>query len=157
VTKPRPIHQRRRPPTRPAIALIALIVVVGCGSSRSVEPFPSRSYEIALVGIPGAFAPMAPHGSASATIRFVGSARQVCWSFRDLRGVSDPTSAAIRLGVAGEYGSVLITLGPRYSSGGCTGPVTGTLVNAIVASPAGYYVEIDSRRYSADGAIRAQL
>lgn len=118
---------------------------------------PNRSYSVALAGMPGAFIPMSPHGSAKGAIRVVGASNEICWSFSRLSGISDPTSAEIRAGIRGEYGSVEVQLGGHYSPSGCTGPLSSLRLAALVASPEGSYVEIDTRRYPTVGAVRAQL
>jgi hypothetical protein len=107
--------------------------------------------------MPGAFFPMAPRGSAEATIRVVGARREICWTFGRPSGFTDPTRAEIRLGGPGEYGSLEVALGSRYSPTGCSRQVAARVLGAIVASPQGSYVEIDSRRFPSIGAVRAQL
>lgn len=140
-----------------ATPLATALVVAACGSGGSGQSVPDRTYSVALAGMPGAFIAMSPHGSAKATIRIVGATREICWTFGQLVGLSDPTSAEIRAGIRGEYGSVEVQLGQHYSPSGCTAPISSLRLGALGASPEANYVEIDTRRYPTIGAVRAQL
>jgi hypothetical protein len=140
-----------------AIGLIAGLTLSSCGSGTSDQAVPDRTYHVKLAAMPGAFFPMAPHGSTEATIRVVGARREICWTFGRPSGFTDPTRAEIRLGGPGEYGSLEVALGSRYSPTGCSRQVAARALRAIVTSPQGSYVEIDSWRFPSIGAVRAQL
>jgi hypothetical protein len=82
----------------------------------------------------------------------------VCWRIRvahiDLPG----TAAHIHEGEAGVGGGIVVTLAapdPSGSSQGCSAADPAT-IDAIVADPAGYYVNVHNTPYPA-GAIRGQL
>jgi hypothetical protein len=155
---------------------IALLAVVGCGSSKTtsssksestpasttgskstkVTPVPSRTYTVKLTG-PAEVPPGAPKGTGTAVIRILGKSNQVCWSFRKLSGVSPPLLYAhIHKGAAGTSGNIVVPLpGASYKASGCVS-ASGTLLKAIEANPHGYYVNIHSKQYPS-GAVRAQL
>jgi CHRD domain-containing protein len=74
-------------------------------------------------------------------------------------GVTLPASAAhIHAGAAGIAGSVVVTLTAPDGSGTSSGcvKVARPLVDAILANPAGYYVNVHTTDFP-DGAIRGQL
>jgi hypothetical protein len=140
-----------------AVAVPLIVCSLGLASCGSSSSIPTRSYTVAMAAMPGAFLPMDTRGSASVTIRVIGSRSELCWVFRGLTGVADPTRAAIHAGDPGEYGSLRLTLGAHYTASGCTSPVAAAQLRAIVADPTENYLELDSRAYAVTGAIRGQL
>ena len=95
----------------------------------------------------------AKRGRGSVTVRISG--RRVCWTFGRLHGTDRPRAAFIKKGIPGEFGPVIVQLGPRYAASGCA---TTTLGNAeqLALSPHGYYVTVNTRRFPL-GAVRGQL
>jgi hypothetical protein len=93
------------------------------------------------------------HGSGVATVTFTGA--RACWTIRNLHGVARPRSATIRRGAAGRTGPVIVRLGRRYRTSGCT-TVSAALGQAIGAAPRGFYVAVATRAHPA-GAVRGQL
>jgi hypothetical protein len=73
-------------------------------------------------------------------------------------GVDSPTAAHIHMGAAGATGGVVVDLAPSFTGGFAAGSVTTDqdTVDAIVADPAGYYVQVHSSAFSS-GALRGQL
>jgi hypothetical protein len=73
-------------------------------------------------------------------------------------GVADPTAAHIHMGAAGETGGVVVDLAPSFTAGFASGSVTAdqATIDAIVADPSGYYVQLHSSAFSS-GALRGQL
>jgi len=73
-------------------------------------------------------------------------------------GVDSPTAAHIHMGAAGATGGVVVDLAPSFTGGFAAGSVTTDqdTVDAIVADPAGYYVQVHSGDFP-DGALRGQL
>jgi hypothetical protein len=137
--------------------ILAAVWLPACGAGSDNPSVSNRTFELGLSGVRGAFVPMSPHGSAKATIRVLGHGDRVCWSFRALEGVTAPTHAEIRLGSAGQYGSVVVALGSRYAASGCTGSLSATALAGLVANPLTYYLEVDTADYPVGGAIRTQL
>lgn len=117
---------------------------------------PSRTYSVKMTG--KAETPTgAPNGSASAVVTLHGKTDQVCWRFKNLKGVTDPTYAHIHKGASGTSGNIVVALstGLNFLTKGCVAS-SSTLIKAIEANPHSYYVNIHSKKYTG-GAVRAQL
>jgi len=115
----------------------------------------AQSYSASLSGdavVPG---PGAAGATGIATMAVDGTTVMYSLLFS---GVDSPTSAHIHEGAAGETGGVVLDLDPTFTGGAASGSVTadqGTL-DAIMADPAGYYVQVHSAGFP-NGAIRGQL
>ena len=72
-------------------------------------------------------------------------------------GLDGVTMAHIHTGAAGQNGGPVVTLAAPTdgTSGGCV-PVTKEVADALLANPAGYYVNVHTRTFP-NGAIRGQL
>jgi hypothetical protein len=105
-------------------------------------------------------------GSTAATVRLRNS--RICWSFTKVPTVSTSSAAlghlhatltsiqaSINIGPKGKTGPVLVPLGVRFSTSGCTN-VARVVVNTIAAAPHLYYLRLAGQRFS-NVAIRAQL
>ena len=79
---------------------------------------------------------------------------KVCWAFT-LRGVDHPNAAHIHNGGPTVSGPVVVPLGAAFAQSGCT-TAPSNVTDAILASPATYYVNVHSQKYP-DGAVRGQL
>lgn len=94
-------------------------------------------------------------------VRLNAKTLKVCWSFSNLKltpnGASSatPTAAHIHVGAAGVSGGIFVPLGTAFSRKGCM-TTTKANIDAILANPKGYYVNVHSESYPA-GAIRGQL
>lgn len=116
---------------------------------------PSRTYTLKLTG-KGEKPSEAPKGSAAAVISVRGKSLQVCWRFSNLRGFGSPTSAHLYRGGVGTSGKIVVPFAtPKFRSQGCAHATAG-LLKAIVKTPHGYYVSIQSAKYPR-GAVRSQL
>ena len=95
-------------------------------------------------------------GSGSVTLRIDPTNKRVCYDFR-LSGVSTPLMAHIHQGMPLQIGPPVVTLftGPGGQLDDCVVWLHGQLA-AIVATPADYYVSIETTEYP-DGALRGQL
>jgi hypothetical protein len=116
----------------------------------------SRTYALKMTG--AAETPAgAPAGTAKAVVTLSTKLGKVCWTFKSLSGVSNPTFAHIHLGAPKTSGNIVLPLstGATLLTKGCV-PASVTLINAIAANPHGYYVNIHSKQYPG-GAVRAQL
>jgi hypothetical protein len=99
-----------------------------------------------------------PNATGTAVVRIRKDAGMVCYRLH-AENVTLPTVAAhIHRGAAGVNGPVVVPFTPPGASGtsdGCT-PAAAALIDEIVASPAGFYVNVHTTEHPA-GAIRAQL
>lgn len=98
-----------------------------------------------------------PDGSGSATITIDPATNEVCWDFTTTN-IADAVVSHIHVGAAGVAGGVVVPLDVDGFSGTSAGCVTDAAadLDAIVASPAGFYVNIHTADFPA-GAIRGQL
>jgi hypothetical protein len=94
----------------------------------------------------------AGHGIVNLTLR--AASGKVCWTFQ-LAGLPTPSAAHIHRGGAGKAGPVVVPLGGRYRSKGCTSAARKT-IEAIESHPSDYYVNVHTAKFPA-GAIRGQL
>ena len=97
-----------------------------------------------------------PVGTGTSTIRLRAGQGQLCYQL----AVDNLTAAAAHVhrgatGVAGPVVVPLATPGADGKSSGCT-PTARTLVSAILAQPASYYVNVHTAEFQA-GAVRGQL
>jgi hypothetical protein len=96
-------------------------------------------------------------GTGSAAITIDTDTGEVCWEL-SVEGIGDVVASHIHVGAEGESGGVVVPLDTDGFSGtseGCGTPADADLA-AIVANPAGFYVNIHTAEFSA-GAIRGQL
>jgi len=96
-------------------------------------------------------------GSGTAHITIDPDTGQVCWDL-SVDNISPVTASHIHVGAEGEDGEVVVPLdvdGFEGTSTGCTDASDADLA-AIIADPAGYYVNIHTDDFPA-GAIRGQL
>jgi hypothetical protein len=140
------------------LAVAALTAAVGLVSANArTERAPTRVFKVVLVG--EAESPAGdPVATGNATIRVRAGKPQVCYTIaaRDLSGPA--VAAHIHRGVAGVEGPVVIPLKTPNAAGKSSGCAKASkkLVNAIIARPARYYVNVHTDEF-ASGAIRAQL
>jgi hypothetical protein len=118
-------------------------VAIGVGPRQAAPP----SGRVALA------TRLAGRGRGSATVTISGP--RVCWTVRNLHGVGRPSAATIRQGAAGRSGPVMVRLGRRYRSSGCTA-IPAALGQAIAARPGGFYFSVATHAHP-NGAVRGQL
>ena len=97
------------------------------------------------------------NGSGTAAITIDPDTGQVCWDL-SVDGVGDVTASHIHVGAEGASGDVVVPLdvdGFSGTSSDCVDASDADL-DAIIANPAGYYVNIHTEAFPA-GAIRGQL
>ncbi|HVR42700.1 MAG TPA: CHRD domain-containing protein [Thermoanaerobaculia bacterium] len=97
----------------------------------------------------------APAGSGIAVVSFDGTS--ITYTIL-VSGIDAPTAAHIHVGAAGTDGNVVVDFQPSFVAGTATGTVSGdaSTVAAILASPAGHYVNVHTSQFP-DGAVRGQL
>lgn len=117
------------------------------------------TFELSMDGdqeVPG---PGAPDGQASGTLSIDDATGQISWSFT-YAGIAAPAAMHIHTGAAGASGGVAVPLAVTTSGGEGTliGMTTAEAdaVQAILANPAGYYVNIHNADFRS-GAVRGQL
>lgn len=136
-----------------AIAVTALATLSGCATVAGAV---GKSWTTALVGnqeVPG---PGDPDGTGTAKVTADATTNTVCVDIA-VRDISQPTMAHIHRGARGVAGPPVITLTApaRGASKECL-TVEKAMAAAIIADPAGYYVNIHTQDYP-KGAIRGQI
>lgn len=97
-------------------------------------------------------------GSGTATIEVDSDENQVCYSF-ELNGVEGVNASHIHEGAAGQSGDPVVDLayeGDDEGGEGCVDGVDEGVLEDILNSPSGYYVNVHTEQYP-DGAGRGQL
>jgi hypothetical protein len=98
-------------------------------------------------------------GTGTATIRILREAEKVCFRLTAQNIILPSVGAHIHRAAAGTNGPIVIPLVAPNASGvstGCATDVSGSLLDEILANPAGFYVNIHTTDHPG-GAIRAQL
>jgi hypothetical protein len=99
-----------------------------------------------------------PVGTGTATVRLRRGQGQACFTIRAQNIALPSVGAHIHRGTATENGGIVVQLrapGANGQSSGCVA-ASRTLVAQILASPAGFYVNVHTTEFPA-GAIRGQL
>jgi hypothetical protein len=128
----------------------------GCPKTVLTPTAGGQAFAVALVG--EAESPAGdPVATGTATVRLRAGQGQVCYQ---LAATNLPAAAAahIHRGAAGASGPVVVPLKTPNAAGRASGCTTAarTLVNAIRADPASYYVNVHTAQFP-NGAIRGQL
>ncbi len=131
-----------------ALALAGLVTLAAPAQARAV------TITVTMVGAVE-FPPGDPDGTGIARFTIDPARDQVCFVLT-ASGIEQPIFAAhIHVGRAGEIGNPVVHL-PAFRGQRAAGCVTDPDADAIVADPAGYYVNIHNPPYPG-GALRAQL
>jgi hypothetical protein len=99
-----------------------------------------------------------PNATGSAVLRFRKDGGQVCYRLHAANITLPALAAHIHKGAAGTNGPVVVPFtapGANGESSGCS-PATAALIDEILGSPSGFYVNVHTKEHPA-GAIRAQL
>lgn len=128
----------------------------GCPKSLLTSASGGRAFTVALTG--EAESPAGdPVSTGTSTIRLRAGQGQLCYAIAAEN--SEPAVAShIHRGAAGTAGPVVVPLGTPNAAGksaGCAA-TPRALVAAILANPAGYYVNVHTAAFP-NGAIRGQL
>ena len=140
-------------PTRPLLALSAATLLAGCATLAGTV---GESWQTGLVGAQEVPGPGDPDGTGTAKITADATTNQVCYDLTT-QGITRPTAAHLHRGRAGVAGPPVVPFDAPSSgaSDGCVS-VDKAMAAAVIADPAGYYVNIHNADYPA-GAIRGQL
>ena len=144
---------RRRTPF-----LVLLAVLVGGLMSAGAVLAAKTTLSATLAGGAAETPAGDPDGSGTATITIDTATREVCWDIT-VTGILPSTASHIHVGAAGVSGDVVVPLDTNGFDGTTTGCFTvdaATDLAAILANPAGYYVNIHTADFPA-GALRGQL
>ena len=134
-------------------ALLGVLLVVA-GST-----YGQTTFNVVLTG-PEEVTPQGgdPDGFASGTVTLNGATNTATWNI--VYGNLDPVSDShIHIGGFGVGGNVVIPFGTQNTSGNpntLSGSVVDPDVSAVLANPAGYYVNVHTSVYPA-GAVRGQV
>ena len=115
-----------------------------------------HAFQVALTG--EAEAPAGdPVGTGTATVRFRAGQGQVCYRLV-AKNLPAAVAAHIHKGATGVAGPVVVPLQTPSTAGTSSGcaPASRTLVAAILADPASYYVNVHTGDFP-NGAVRGQL
>lgn len=99
-----------------------------------------------------------PDGSGTASITIDPVTRQVCWNIT-VTNIAPAVASHIHAGAAGVSGGVVVPLdiaGFTGSTTGCAAAPAAADLQAILANPAGFYVNVHTADFPA-GAVRGQL
>ena len=138
-------------PSRPSLCA-RFAAALASPATAGGRPFTTTLTGAAEVNAQGVPNQGDPDGTGSATLRINPGLGEVCWTIT-VSGVDPITAAHIHIAPATAPGPVVVPLNPY--AGGCTS-VTRELALAIIADPAGYYVNVHNATYPA-GALRGQL
>lgn len=148
------------------VTMVTLVAVPVALAAKPTTPGSNGNGGHALVAkLSGAAAGAHTGDHGNAVIRLNAKTLKVCWSFSAFKltangtATTTPTQAHIHIGGTGVAGSVLVALetsaGAGFSRRGCT-TTSKANIDAILANPKGYYVNVHSASYPG-GAIRGQL
>lgn len=139
--------------TATMLLLVASLAVHSVAASNTAgAPRHANLTGAAEVPVPGD-----PDGKGFARITLNVGRMRVCWEIT-VTGVVPATAAHIHSAPAGIAGPVAVPLSPPTSgsSSGCRENVDRALVQAIIDSPANYYVNVHNAVFL-EGALRGQL
>jgi hypothetical protein len=134
----------------------ALLAAASLGGCATIAGTVGKTYNTALVGSQEVPGPGDVNATGTAKVTADATTNQVCVDLTTQR-LPAPTMAHIHRGGAGVAGPVVLTLDTPSGGGSskCYG-VDKELAAAIIADPAGYYVNVHDAAHP-KGAIRGQV
>jgi hypothetical protein len=134
------------------LAALALAATAGATGTRT------KLFVTVMTGAAEVPGPGDPDGIGVAAITVNEGSGRVCWAIVVRRITLPATAAHIHPGAAGVAGPPIVDLGAPGANGRSVGCTTAPLdvAAAIVADPAGYYVNVHNADFP-PGAIRGQL
>lgn len=132
-----------------AVGAIGLFVCAGMAAAEE------RSFEVSLAGAEGSGD---PDGTGQGTVTIDSATNQISWEI-SYSNIAEPSAMHIHQGAAGQSGSVVVPFTVEKDQEGNLVGLTNAsaeVVQAILASPAGYYINIHNSEHRG-GAIRGQL
>lgn len=147
-----------KPIAKFSILPIAALTIAGCETvAEPAARAVGTTYTASLTGAAETPRSGDPDGSGVAEISIVDqTVDQVCYDI-SVSGIATATAAHIHRGMAGEAGPPVVTL-EAPSAGKVSGCASASdeQIDAIMANPAGYYVNVHNAEYPS-GALRGQL
>src|SRR5712691_9108388 len=128
----------------------------GCPGTLLTPSSGGRAFQVVLTG--EAESPAGdPVATGTATVRLRAGQGQLCYQLA-ANNLPPAIAAHIHRANAGSSGPVVVPLGTPNAAGKSSGCATAsrTLVKAILAAPASYYVNVHTSQF-AGGAVRGQL
>jgi hypothetical protein len=132
-------------------------VAVGGAAPTAAADIPDhRAFATVMTGAAEVPGPGDPDGVGVAGLVVSVTREKICYVLA-VRRIGTAVAAHIHAGAADEAGPVVVPLDPpaRGFSANCT-DVSADLAAAIIANPAGYYVNVHTADFP-NGAIRGQL
>ncbi|MCI0632918.1 MAG: CHRD domain-containing protein [Actinobacteria bacterium] len=143
---------------------LATLTVVGVMAAAFIGPAAAQPVEF-TVSLTGGGADQDPDGSGTATISLDAAAGTACFDLAWTR-IRGPFAAHIHEGGVGQEGFIVVPLFDMKAGtplartikgvSGCNNKADASVIDAILADPAGFYVNVHNLRFAA-GAIRGQL
>lgn len=134
------------------LALLAGLALVGVATAKEV------TLSTTLSGGATETPTGDPDGSGTASVTIDPDSGKVCWDI-SVSNIAAATQSHIHVGAAGVSGDVVVPLDVDGFSGSTKACVEGqdkATLAAIIANPAGYYVNVHTADFKA-GAVRGQL
>jgi len=132
------------------VVLVVALVVVGVSSGAARKDAVSAKLRGGNETTKGSTT-----GFGNAAITLNSKTGKVCWTL-SVHRLDKLLSAHIHKASPGKSGPVVVPLGARFSSTGCVTSVPKKTINAILARPSAYYVNVHTKKFL-NGAIRGQL
>ena len=132
-----------------ALGVVGLFICAGTAGAEE------KSFELTLAGAAGSGD---PDGTGKGTVTIDSATNQISWDI-SYANIDEPTAMHIHQGAAGQSGGVVVQLTLEKDQAGNLVGLTNAsaeTVQAILASPAGYYVNIHNAEHRG-GALRGQL
>ena len=132
------------------VALSALALAVPAAAQFGGPPGPPNTGVPVYAGLTGGV------GYGNITVVIDPPKGTACY-IMNVQGLENVTAAHIHIGGPGETGRPVVPLeAPEGGTSGACAPIAAELSAAILANPAGYYVNVHTRTFP-NGAIRGQL
>ena len=139
-----------------SVILMVVLAILAMPGVAVADDDNGTELEAALTGAAEVPGPGDPDGSGEVEITLNAATGTVCWEL-EVEDIAPATAAHIHVAPAGVAGPVVVPLSPPTTgeSSGCT-TASPALIAAILANPAGYYVNVHNAGFPA-GAVRGQL
>lgn len=137
-------------------ALLAAGSIATASAAIQADDNSGKVFQVNLTGAAEAPGPGDPDGTGTAKITIKQEKNQLCYQLT-VKNIAPATLAHVHEGAVGVAGPIRVTLKAptKGASDGCV-TVERSLLTAILANPANYYVNVHNAEFPA-GAVRGQL